>query len=594
MRYWPRGKWGGLLGFLVIAALVAGGLGWATAAVLRLENEQRTARAEAEQLGQLRLALWQLDSFILPDLSREDSRPYYHYTSRTPGLPARSAGIPLEQQPLPEWIVMHVEGSEHGWQSPQMATSPLPSPGQQKLPGADPDMARRRLRVLSEIKKRWQPENLLVLVKERSPDLLVANTPQVNTNPNQTNLNFNQVNNNTPNQNPQQLAQGDFNKRWALKSRFNNEGARQRAAPERLTVRLSRQMVPLWLSVKGQPDRLVLARRLQIGARQLCQAVVVDWQRLQKVLGEQIRDLFPHVHFVPVKDRVPPHPERTMTALPIEVVPAPVAAALPAPGWTPLRLGLVVVWAAVAVALLSVGLGGWSLLNLSERRSRFVSAVTHELRTPLTTLRLYLDMLTSGLVHEEKQKEEYLQTLHAEADRLNRLIGNVLDFSRLEKQRPRLEEMPVSLSHLLAQICSTWQARCQDAGKEFVIDKPASLDLTLITDQHLVQQVLGNLIDNACKYSRTTQDPRLWLRVRTENQQVVFEVEDRGPGIPNGERRSIFSPFRRGRQAEETAGGVGLGLALARRWAHLLGGRLTLQPAADARGACFRLTLPVS
>ena len=62
------------------------GLGWATAAVLRLENEQRKARAEAEQLGQLRLALWQLDSFILPDLSREDARPYYHYASRRPGL----------------------------------------------------------------------------------------------------------------------------------------------------------------------------------------------------------------------------------------------------------------------------------------------------------------------------------------------------------------------------------------------------------------------------------------------------------------------------------------------------------------------------
>jgi signal transduction histidine kinase len=590
MRYWLRGKWGGLLGFLGIAALVAGGLGWATAAVLRLEREQRTAHAEAEQLGQLRLALWQLDSFILPDLSREDARPYYHYASRAPGVPAK---IAREQQPLPEWILMHVEGSERGWQSPQLGTAPVPSPPQEKAASAELEIARRRAQVLADFKKRWQPGNLLVQVKERSPDLLVANAAQLNSNLNQGNLNFNQANGGARNQISQQIARGDYDKRWAFKSRLNNEEARKRAAPEKLTVRLSRQMVPLWLTGNGQPDRLVLARRLQIGAHQLCQGVVVDWPRLQKVLAEQIHDLFPDVHFVPVSDKVPSHPERTMTALPIEVVPAP-AAALPAPGWTPLRLGLAIAWAAVALALLSVGLGGWSLLDLSERRSRFVSAVTHELRTPLTTLRLYLDMLTGGLIQDEKQKEEYLQTLHAEADRLNRLIGNVLDFSRLEKQRHRLEKTRVSLADLLDRVGSTWQTRCQDAGKEFLIDNPSGTDWTLMTDPHLVQQVLGNLIDNACKYSRTAEDQRLWLRVRAENHQAIFEVEDRGPGIPNAERRSIFSPFRRGRRAEETAGGVGLGLALARRWATLLGGRLTFQPVPDNKGACFRLELPAS
>src|SRR5205823_10671850 len=100
--------------------------------------------------------------------------------------------------------------------------------------------------------------------------------------------------------------------------------------------------------------------------------------------------------------------------------------------------GLALAWTAALVALLAVCLGGWSLLDLSERRIRFVSAVTHELRTPLTTLRLYLDMLTGGLVKDPRQKEEYLQTLHAESERLHRLVANVLDFSRLENQRPRL------------------------------------------------------------------------------------------------------------------------------------------------------------
>jgi signal transduction histidine kinase len=73
---------------------------------------------------------------------------------------------------------------------------------------------------------------------------------------------------------------------------------------------------------------------------------------------------------------------------------------------------------------------------------------------------------------------------------------------------------------------------------------------------------------------------------------VVLEVEDRGPGVPVGERRSIFHPFRRGPGADVTAGGVGLGLALARKWSGLLGGKLSVCTASEGSGACFRLELP--
>jgi signal transduction histidine kinase len=108
-----------------------------------------------------------------------------------------------------------------------------------------------------------------------------------------------------------------------------------------------------------------------------------------------------------------------------------------------------------------------------------------------------------------------------------------------------------------------------------------------------VQQVLGNLIDNACKYSRGSEDRRLWVRARAEKERVLFEVEDRGPGVSASDRRSIFRPFRRGRGADVTAGGVGLGLALAQRWTRLLDGRLTLQSTPTEGGACFRLDLPM-
>ena len=109
-----------------------------------------------------------------------------------------------------------------------------------------------------------------------------------------------------------------------------------------------------------------------------------------------------------------------------------------------------------------------------------------------------------------------------------------------------------------------------------------------------MQQVLGNLIDNACKYSRGAEDPRIWLRASREaHDRLSFEVEDRGPGVPAGERRSIFRPFRRGRLADVTAGGVGLGLALAGAGRSLLGGKLSLFACPEKIGACFRFELPL-
>jgi signal transduction histidine kinase len=109
----------------------------------------------------------------------------------------------------------------------------------------------------------------------------------------------------------------------------------------------------------------------------------------------------------------------------------------------------------------------------------------------------------------------------------------------------------------------------------------------------MVQQIIGNLIDNARKYTRDAADKRILLTAKPGvGNGVIFEVEDRGSGIPAGERKSIFKPFRRGQLAESKAGGAGLGLALAKSWAEVLGARLTYRPADGGTGACFRLEVP--
>jgi signal transduction histidine kinase len=443
---------------------------------------------------------------------------------------------------------------------------------------------------------------------------------------------------------------------YAAAQNTSNYGVGTRAVASRqdpgaqVLVSLS-PMAPLWLAGPDHPERLLVTRLVRIvpklpehlgvlltlprpglpanlvvfalqqrkqeswpPAKEVCQGIVLDWPRLQGLLAEEVKDLFPRARLQPMRQEVPPHPERTMTALPVELDPGPGAGpepnrdadpvfarepelagpVVPVLGWTPLRIGLALSWAAALVGLLAVGLGGWSLLDLSERRIRFVSAVTHELRTPLTTLRLYLDMLTGGLVRDEPRRADYLQTLNTETDRLNRLVGNVLDFSRLENQHPRLERSPVQVGDLLEQLRATWDLRCRDADKELLVVNDAGPKITLVTDVHLFQQILGNLIDNACKYSRGAEDRRIEVRaVPMAGNRLVLEVTDRGPGVSPRERAAIFRPFRRGREADTTAGGVGLGLALAQRWASLLGATLTLESPKEGSGACFRLEVPI-
>jgi signal transduction histidine kinase len=316
---------------------------------------------------------------------------------------------------------------------------------------------------------------------------------------------------------------------------------------------------------------------------------VLDGDHLAS-LAKEVSDLFPNARLVPVDDPTPDVLERSMAALPLRLDPGPEEPAAPG-GMSALRAGLCLAWAAALVALVAVGFGGWSLLTLSERRVRFVSAVTHELRTPLTTLRLYLDMLLGGMVRDEKTKQEYLETMQAETDRLTRLVGNVLDFSRLESRKPKLTRAPSGVSELVKGAAEVWGKRCGCAGKELLVEDNSGEGCTVETDADLLQQVLANLLDNACKYSREAADRRVWLRARREGDRVVFEVEDRGPGIPACERAAIFRPFRRGKAADATTGGVGLGLALARWWSELLGGRLSLHSPAEG-GACFRVALP--
>src|SRR5207253_2464293 len=173
------------------------------------------------------------------------------------------------------------------------------------------------------------------------------------------------------------------------------------------------------------------------------------------------------------------------------------------------------------------------------------------------------------------------------------LIDNVLDFARLGKRRKDGDVRPVRVGELLEAVRQTWTERVAQDGKELVVISTLPAEREVSTDAAMVQQIVGNLVDNARKYAREAADRRIWVWAKPgRGRAVVIEVEDRGPGVPAGERRSVFKPFRRGAHADSKAGGAGLGLALAKSWAEVLGARLTYRPADGGTGACFRLELP--
>ena len=233
-------------------------------------------------------------------------------------------------------------------------------------------------------------------------------------------------------------------------------------------------------------------------------------------------------------------------------------------------------------------------MRLSERRAAFVSSVTHELRTPLTTFRLYSEMLADGMVTDEERKEEYLRTMLGESERLNHLVENVLSYSQIERGNARAQKEKLAVRDLIERIRPVLLRRVDQEDAALSIELPDELG-EVETDVTAVEQILFNLIDNACKYGLPkTGRGHITLTAQRKRKGVIFEISDDGRGIAKKERRRLFRAFHKSAQdAAHSKPGVGLGLALCRRLARALGGELTLAKSARS-GASFQLMIPAA
>ena len=223
--------------------------------------------------------------------------------------------------------------------------------------------------------------------------------------------------------------------------------------------------------------------------------------------------------------------------------------------------------------------------QLARERSQFAAAAAHELRTPLAGLQLYGDMLADGLGDPSKVRD-YARRMSEEASRLGRVVSNVLGFSQLERGNLSVNAQVDALGEALRELAERAEPALDRAGAALELD--VSPDVRARFDRDALARIVGNLLDNAEKYSRAADDRTIRLAVRDKGDVVEVEVADHGPGVADA--GALFRAFSRGVTNDGPAG-LGLGLALSQSLAQAMGGDLRYAHA-DGAGATFILRLP--
>jgi two-component system, OmpR family, phosphate regulon sensor histidine kinase PhoR len=228
------------------------------------------------------------------------------------------------------------------------------------------------------------------------------------------------------------------------------------------------------------------------------------------------------------------------------------------------------------------------LKQLENARQEFVANVSHELRTPLSLIKGYVETLLDGARDNPETATRFLQTIDRNTERLTLLIEDLLTISELESGRVQLKLQSVTLAPLVSEVLADFKGRA--AAKSITLVNQA-LDLAVRADPDRLEQVLGNLVDNAIKYGRTSGTVTVGGRA-LDGGQVEVSIQDDGPGIPPEALERVFERFYRVDKARSREqGGTGLGLAIVKHIIQNHGGRVWATSELG-RGATFYFTIP--
>jgi PAS domain S-box-containing protein len=240
--------------------------------------------------------------------------------------------------------------------------------------------------------------------------------------------------------------------------------------------------------------------------------------------------------------------------------------------------------------------------DISERKAiermkdEFISIVSHELRTPLTSIHSSLKILATGKLGSLSSKgQRMLRIADEQTERLVRLVNNVLDLQSLQSGKIRMKKKACKATELMIEAAQTMQTMAQEHGVKLFAE---SVAFVVWADRDYIVQTLTNLLSNAIKFSHSNST--VWLSAKMERQTreneeipyVIFEVKDRGQGIPAGQLESIFERFQQVDSSDSRKkGGTGLGLAICRQIVEEHGGKIWAESCAEG-GSTFYFTLP--
>jgi signal transduction histidine kinase len=255
-----------------------------------------------------------------------------------------------------------------------------------------------------------------------------------------------------------------------------------------------------------------------------------------------------------------------------------------------------VLWILIGFLLISLFLGGSFItvllvneMKLAQQKTNFVANVSHELKTPLTSIRLFAELLRDNRQPDSGKRKGYLDIMISETERLTRLINNVLDFTRMSKDKMNYKRERCDIICLCKSVIEAQRARLEHKGFALKIKFPAKA-VHVHIDQEALKQVLINLLSNAEKYSRRKK--RIDVKIEAEKDLVKINIADRGPGIPLKLREKIFKEFYRiDDSLSAPVAGSGLGLSISRRILRDHGGDIVYR-AREGGGSIFQILVP--
>jgi two-component system sensor histidine kinase KdpD len=228
-----------------------------------------------------------------------------------------------------------------------------------------------------------------------------------------------------------------------------------------------------------------------------------------------------------------------------------------------------------------------ALREADEMKSALMASISHDLKTPLAGIKAAISSLLDKRIHwSDDDVDAFQRAIDSQADRLNRVISDILDLNRIESGALTPEQGEVPVLGLLERARSATQL--ETTGRNVTVDAPA--ELVVMTDEALIVQAVVNLIENAVKYS--TPGSAIHLKAWAAGERVLVSVADEGPGIAPEDLPYVFERFYRAEEHSRRVKGSGLGLTIVKGFVELCGGEVSVE--SSPAGTRFLINLPAS